>query len=44
MSGMHISKQAIDLAEGVAEGGIATVIAVLGLITAATLIYAWFIA
>jgi hypothetical protein len=44
MPGLHVSRHAVDILETIAEGGLATAIALVSLITAATLIYVWFIA
>jgi len=43
MSSLHLSRNAIGLVETVAAGGLATAVTLIAAITAATLIYAWFI-
>ncbi|HEX7156243.1 MAG TPA: hypothetical protein VF229_03455 [Burkholderiaceae bacterium] len=44
MTTLHPSHHSIEVAEKIAATGLATAVAVLAVITAATLIYAWFIA
>jgi|GEM_PF-6041889 len=44
MPNTRVSRHAIGIAEGIAAGGLATAIALVAAITAATLIYAWFLA
>jgi hypothetical protein len=44
MRTMQDSHHAFDVLERIAAGGIATTVALLSVITAATLIYVWFIA
>jgi hypothetical protein len=41
MTVLHPSRRAIDIVEAVAAGGLATAVALLSLIIAATLIYVW---
>jgi hypothetical protein len=44
MHTLHVSRHALNIIEGVAAGGLAAAVTLLSVITAATLIYAWFIA
>jgi len=44
MPNMHVSRHAIEVAERVVEVGFVAAVAVLAAVSAATLIYAWFIA
>ncbi len=44
MSSMHFSRHTMDVAEKVTAGSFAMAVAAVALISAATLVYAWFIA
>jgi hypothetical protein len=44
MTVLHPSRHILDVAERIAEGGVALAVALLCVITLATLVYAWFIA
>jgi hypothetical protein len=44
MPSLHVSRHNVDVIKWIAEGGLVTAVALLSAITAATLIYAWFIA
>ncbi len=44
MNTLHVSRHTVEVAEKFAAGSLATAVALLAAITAATLIYAWFIA
>jgi len=40
---LHVSRRAVDIAEGIAAGGLATAVTLLSVITAATLLYVWMV-
>jgi hypothetical protein len=44
MTNLHLSQHAIDVAKGTVPGGFLAAVAVLAAISAATLIFVWFIA
>jgi len=44
MHGMHVSQRTVGILEEIAAGGFATAVALLSVISAATLFYVWVIA